>query len=94
LCVRPESIDLLTDGADAKPGSNRVAGEVLDVALLGAVRQVMIGLRGGGRVLALQTNRAGDAIAPGRSVSFGVRPQDCVVLPALAADDRRPSAPA
>ena len=93
LCVRPESIDLLTDGADAKPGSNRVAGEVLDVALLGAVRQVLIGLRGGGRVLALLTNRAGDGVAPGRSVTFGVRPEDCVVLPALGADERRLAAP-
>src|SRR5262249_12823281 len=45
LCVRPESIDLLTDGAETKPDSNRVAGEVLDVALLGAVRQVTIGLQ-------------------------------------------------
>ncbi|SDR43629.1 putative spermidine/putrescine transport system ATP-binding protein/putrescine transport system ATP-binding protein [Rhizobiales bacterium GAS191] len=92
LCVRPESIDLLTDGVETKPGHNRVAGEVLDVALLGAVRQVMIGLQGGGRVLALQTNRAGDGMAPGRPVIFGVRPEDCVLLPAHGGDDRRPSA--
>jgi putative spermidine/putrescine transport system ATP-binding protein/putrescine transport system ATP-binding protein len=91
LCVRPESIDLLTDGYEAKPGSNRLAGKVLDVALLGAVRQVTIGLQGGARVLALQTNRAGDAITPGRPVTFAVRPEDCVLLPALGSDDPPPA---
>jgi putative spermidine/putrescine transport system ATP-binding protein/putrescine transport system ATP-binding protein len=91
LCLRPESIDLLTDGAETKPGFNRVAGEVLDVALLGAVRQVTIGLQGGARLLALQTNRAGDAITPGRPVTFAVRPEDCVLLPALGLDDPPPA---
>jgi putative spermidine/putrescine transport system ATP-binding protein/putrescine transport system ATP-binding protein len=92
LCLRPESIDLLTDRAEVRPGHNRVAGEVLDVALLGAVRQVVVGLQGGGRVLALQTNRGGDVLTPGRPVILGFRPEDCVLMPAFAADDRRPSA--
>jgi ABC-type Fe3+/spermidine/putrescine transport system ATPase subunit len=91
LCVRPESVDLLMDDVETSPGHNRVAGEVLDVALLGAVRQVMIGLTGGGRVLALQTNRAGDAMAPGRPVIVGFRPEDCVLLPAPGAHDGEPS---
>jgi putative spermidine/putrescine transport system ATP-binding protein/putrescine transport system ATP-binding protein len=91
LCVRPESVDLLSDDVETSPGHNRVAGEVLDVALLGAVRQVMIGLTGGGRMLALQTNRAGDAMAPGRPVIVGFRPEDCVLLPAPGTHDGGPS---
>ncbi len=93
LCIRPESIDLLADGVETGKDQNRVAGKVLDIALLGAVRQVLIGLSGGGQMLALQTNRAGDGMAPGRTVVLGFRPADCVLMPALGARDGGPSSP-
>ncbi len=55
LCVRPESLDFLPATAD--PAPNRLPGRVVDVALLGAIRQIDVVLTGGQRVMLVQTNR-------------------------------------
>ena len=85
LCIRPESIDLMSpEAAAASKERNRIAGQVLEVTLLGAMRQVLVELQGGGRVLAVQPNRAGDAFGQGRPVVVGFPAEGCVVVPAAA----------
>jgi ABC-type Fe3+/spermidine/putrescine transport system ATPase subunit len=80
VCVRPESIDLLP-GTEAS-GPNRFPGRVIDVALLGAVREVVVECAGGQRVLALQPNRAQFAYDPGQSVVVAFPAAACVLVPA------------
>ncbi len=79
LCIRPESIDLLAESAD--PGPNRMQGQVVDVALLGAMRQIIVALRGGQRVLVMQPNRAQTGFAPGQGVVVGFPPDACMLVP-------------
>ncbi len=85
LCVRPESIDLMPLQVAAVSGErNRIPGEVLEVTPLGAMRQVLVELQGGGQVLAVQPNRLGDAQVPGQPVIVGLPAEGCVVVPVSA----------
>jgi ABC-type Fe3+/spermidine/putrescine transport system ATPase subunit len=83
VCVRPESIDLLPVGSEASisPETNRFSGRVADVALLGAVRQVLVELSGGQRVLVIQPNRTQVGCHPGQSVVVAFLPAACVLVP-------------
>jgi putative spermidine/putrescine transport system ATP-binding protein/putrescine transport system ATP-binding protein len=79
LCVRPESVDLLPESTDAGP--NRMPGRVVDVALLGAVRQIVVALHGGQQVLVAQPNRAHTGCVPGQPVVIGFAPDACMLVP-------------
>jgi ABC-type Fe3+/spermidine/putrescine transport system ATPase subunit len=79
LCVRPESVDLFSGTADLGP--NRMAGQVTDVALLGAVRQIVVTLHGGRQVLVVQPNRMHSGCAPGQGVVIGFSPYACILVP-------------
>jgi putative spermidine/putrescine transport system ATP-binding protein/putrescine transport system ATP-binding protein len=80
LCVRPENVDLLPESAD--PGPNRIPGRVVDVALLGAVRQIVVALHGGRQILVAQPNRAHTGCVPGQNVVVGFAPDACMLVPA------------
>jgi putative spermidine/putrescine transport system ATP-binding protein/putrescine transport system ATP-binding protein len=80
VCVRPESIDLLPDTEPS--GANRLPGRIVDVALLGAVRQVIVELAGGQQILALQPNRTANACGVGQTVVAAFPPAACVLVPA------------
>ena len=79
LCIRPETIDLAPSAA---PFPNQIPGQVLDVALLGAVRQVTVQLAGGRTVLTIQRNEAGPAWSPGQPVHLRFAPEACRLVPA------------
>ena len=79
LCIRPESVDLLPGGAD--PGPNRMPGRVVDVALLGAVRQIVVALPDGRQILVAQPNRVHNGCVPGQSVVVGFAPGACMLVP-------------
>jgi ABC-type Fe3+/spermidine/putrescine transport system ATPase subunit len=79
LCVRPESVDLLAD--TAAPGPNRMPGQVTDVALLGAVRQIVVTLHSGQQVLVVQPNRMHTGCTPGQGVVVGFSPDACILVP-------------
>jgi putative spermidine/putrescine transport system ATP-binding protein/putrescine transport system ATP-binding protein len=79
LCLRPESIDVLPEGAE--PGPNRLPAQVADVVLLGAARQITVELAGGRRLLALQANRAAAPPARGQRVTVGFTPSACILIP-------------
>jgi ABC-type Fe3+/spermidine/putrescine transport system ATPase subunit len=83
LCIRPESIDLDTSGAgETPPGRNRLTGHVVDVALLGATRQVIVELDSGSRILAVEANRFGANRSLRQPISVGFSADACVILPA------------
>ena len=85
LCVRPESIDLMPLQAAATSGErNRIPGQVLEVTPLGAMRQILVELQGGGQVLAVQPNRGGDLHGLGQPVIVGLPAEGCVVVPVAA----------
>src|SRR6516165_4868902 len=69
LCIRPESIDILRTDSAGAPHANRIDGKILDVALLGSNRQVVVSLNGGSRFTVLQSNRPDDFVAPGSRVA-------------------------
>ena len=79
LCLRPESIDVLPDGAE--PGPNRLQGRVVEVVLLGAARQITVELAGGRRLLALQANRAAAPPARGEPVAVTFAASACILIP-------------
>jgi len=78
LCIRPESIDLLPGSAD---GPNRIAGRVVEVTLLGALRQVVVELPDKRQIEVLQTNRVLAAGAAGDAVTVNFAPEACVLVP-------------
>ena len=63
------------------PFPNQVPGRVLDVALLGVVRQVTVQLPGGRTVLTIQRNEAGSAWSPGQPVHLRFAPEACRLVP-------------
>jgi ABC-type Fe3+/spermidine/putrescine transport system ATPase subunit len=82
LCVRPESIDLLPDQSIGPlAGRNAVRGRVREVVLLGASRQVVLEIAGGGRLLAIEPNRAGTGRAPGDFAIACFPAEDCILVP-------------
>jgi putative spermidine/putrescine transport system ATP-binding protein/putrescine transport system ATP-binding protein len=85
LCIRPESIDILRTDSASAPGANRIDGKILDVALLGSNRQVVVGLNGGSHFTVLQSNRPDDFVAPGSRVAIAFPADACVVMPAATA---------
>ena len=84
LCIRPESVDLLP--ATAAPSGNRVPGRVVEVVLLGAVRQVAVELAHGQHILVLQPNRPFGGVAAGATVMLALPPDACVPIPSAAAE--------
>jgi len=80
ICIRPESIDLLPDTAPAGP--NEIHGHVVDIALLGAARQLIVALQSGKQMLVVQPNRMQSATIIGRSVLLSVPPHACMLIPA------------
>jgi putative spermidine/putrescine transport system ATP-binding protein/putrescine transport system ATP-binding protein len=79
VCIRPESVDLLP--ATTEPGPNRMPGRVVDVALLGAVRQIVVALPGGQQILVAQPNRMNTGCVPGQNVVVGFSPEACMPIP-------------
>jgi len=91
LCVRPESIDVMSpEMAAVSKERNRIPGTVLEVTLLGSMRQILVELQGGGSVLTVQPNRTGDAYGQGRPVVVGFPAEGCVVVPTQE-DSAKPS---
>lgn len=85
LCVRPESIDLMPlHAAGSSHERNRIPGQILEVTPLGATRQVLVELQGGGQVLAVQPNRVGETHSQGQPVIVGFPAAGCVVVPISA----------
>jgi len=82
LCIRPEGVEIW-GGPDPSPAGSP-AGRVLDVVPLGPVRQVVVQLHTGERIVAAQPNRAADAPAPGMSVSVSLSPDAIVLFPPAA----------
>jgi ABC-type Fe3+/spermidine/putrescine transport system ATPase subunit len=80
LCVRPETIDVVP--GDPHAGPNRIPCRVLDMALMGAVRQVMVQLPGGRTVLTIQRNDSGATCLPGQSAHLRFAPEACLLIPA------------
>ena len=81
LCVRPESIEVMQhEGSERRPGT--MPGHVVDVVPLGPIRQLLIELVGGDRVLAAQPNRVDRAPARGEAVAIAVSPAACTLFPA------------
>ena len=81
LCVRPESIEVMQGAA---PSEGTTAGRIVDVVPLGPIRQLLIELVGGDRVLAAQPNRADRTPVRGEAVSITVPPTACSLFPASA----------
>jgi hypothetical protein len=81
LCVRPESIEVMQGGAQA---AGTMPGHIVDVVPLGPVRQLLIELAGGDRVLAAQPNRADSSPVRGEAVAIAVPPTACTLFPASA----------
>jgi putative spermidine/putrescine transport system ATP-binding protein/putrescine transport system ATP-binding protein len=80
ICIRPESIDLLPDTAPSAP--NQMPGRVVDIALLGAVRQLIVALQSGQQLLVVQPNRLQANTTIGQSVLLSVPPNACMLIPA------------
>ena len=80
LCIRPESLELLPESELSGP--NRMPGRIVDVALLGAVRQLVVALASGKRLLIVQPNRPGPAYALGDAVVVRAPADVCVLVPA------------
>jgi len=80
LCVRPESVEVrsLAD----QPPAGAVAGRILDVVPLGPIRQIVVQLDAGDRIIAVQPNRADDAPTRGARVSLSMPPEAIVLFPA------------
>jgi len=85
LAVRPEGIELGTDG-----GSNRLTGTVEDVSFLGSIVRIRLRMDGDGTTLSLDTfndpNLTPPAIDSTVTVSFP--PEACLVLSHEAAPDQ------
>jgi putative spermidine/putrescine transport system ATP-binding protein/putrescine transport system ATP-binding protein len=80
LCIRPESVELTE--TDARGGA--LSGRVVDVVPLGPVRQIILELAGGERLIAAEPNRAGRVPARGEAVGIAIPSSACVFFPATA----------
>jgi putative spermidine/putrescine transport system ATP-binding protein/putrescine transport system ATP-binding protein len=78
LCVRPESVEI---GPHSEPPPGAASGQIVEVVPLGPIRQVVIELSGGVRVVAAQSNRVGDAPLAGARVSVSIAPEAGVLFP-------------
>ena len=79
LCVRPESVEVRAM-AVASPRS-ALAGRVVEVVPLGPIRQVVVQLDAGDRIIAAQPNRAEDVPLPGAAVSVSMSPDAIALFP-------------
>lgn len=64
--------------------SGTAPGRIVDVVPLGPMRQLLIELVGGDRVLASQTNHANRTPVRGEAVEIAVPPTACTLFPAFA----------
>ena len=82
LCVRPESVEVRSF-SDTAPASS-IPGRIVEVIPLGPVRQVVVQLDAGERIIASQTNRAEAAPLPGARVIVSISPEAIVLFPPTA----------
>jgi ABC-type Fe3+/spermidine/putrescine transport system ATPase subunit len=83
ICVRPENIILsAAEGADPDRMANSAKGRILNVAMLGATRQILVEMSGGEQLLVMQANRVGDGLDPGKTVRVGFPVDACITMPA------------
>jgi len=83
ICVRPENIVLSAADTSGPDGMvNSASGRILNVALLGATRQILVETSGGDQLLVMQANRVGDGLDPGKAVTIGFPVDACITLPA------------
>jgi putative spermidine/putrescine transport system ATP-binding protein/putrescine transport system ATP-binding protein len=78
--VRPESIEIDAGDQPIDDERNRLEGRVMDIAILGAERQVSVKLSSGRHVLVLDNTRS-DVLRVGQAVSLYIHLEDCIVLP-------------
>ena len=82
ICVRPENI-ILSAADDAAPNgmANSAKGRILNVALLGSTRQILVEMAGGEQILVMQANRVGNGLDPGQAVTIGFPVDACITMP-------------
>ena len=83
LCVRPESIAVTPRDA-AGPAPGEAFGRIVEVVSLGPIRQIIIELIGGERLVAAQPNRADEGPVRDQPVTIAVPPAACTLFPASA----------
>jgi len=78
--IRPESMEIVTGKTEASYDQTSLSGTILDIAALGAERQVLVCLDTGQHMLAMDKTRSAD-LHVGQAVSLVVKANDCIVLP-------------
>ena len=88
VCVRPERIAVgpAGDGTGQSETENRIAGEVTDVAYLGADVHLFVQLESGRRVAVVEKNLGEAGQRSGDRVHLRFAPDDCIVLAADPGD--------
>ena len=86
VCVRPERITVVLgadDGAvNPTEAVNLIAGEVADVAYLGADIHLLVVLESGRRVVVVEKNLGQTGLRPRERVQLRFAPTDCIVVAA------------
>ena len=81
LCIRPESIEVVRLDPE-KIMAGTTLGRIVEVTPLGPIRQMLIELESGDRLLVAQPNRADQSPAPGEPVAIAVPSAACTLFPA------------
>ena len=81
LCIRPESIEVVRLDPE-KIMAGTTLGRIVEVTPLGPIRQMLIELDSGDRLLVAQPNRADQSPAPGEPVAIAVPSAACTLFPA------------
>lgn len=80
---RPEQVDIIALPEQPAPlDETLLVGTIIDVALLGAERHILVRLSSGRRIMAVQQNRT-STLRVGQEVALQIRASDCIVLPHL-----------
>ena len=86
VCVRPERIEVLSaaDGTppNTRPDGNTIAGNVADVAYLGAELHLFITLQSGRSVAVIEKNLGQATRQAGEAVRLRFGAGDCIIVPA------------
>ena len=83
LCIRPESIAVTPRDAVGQAPSG-ASGRIVEVVPLGPIRQIVVELIGGERLVAAQPNRADACPERDELVTIAVSPTACTLFPASA----------
>jgi len=86
LCIRPESFEIGPSSKASPVGATN--GQIVEVVPLGPIRQVVVELAGGARIVAAQSNRFGDAPLAGARVNVSVAPEAGVLFPTSQQENR------